>query len=397
MSLGKRTFYPTPKMREYVNDILETGRVSYGKYSRQFEQEFSRLHECKYGVLTNSGTDALRVALHTLKELHVWKDGDEVIAPALTFVATINAIIQNNLTPVLVDIDPETYQIDARLIEDKITSRTRAILPVHLFGFPCNMPAVSEIARLSNLKIVEDGCEIAFSSIMGKSANAWGDIGTASFYAAHIVSTGIGGMALTNNPNYARKLRSLVNHGLALDGLGEDYDPMLLGRLFRFDSIGYSARITEFEAALGLAQVEDWQPIRTQRQANYEKLYLALSDLEQAGYLRLLPPRSKDGYCPMMFPVTILSEMKHRIMKYLAKNDVGVRDALPLTNQPVYKGLLQEQDYPHAQFVNQHSFYLGCHPSMDADDLDKTVNTVCDFFSFRYGAQTRKRRLVSAL
>lgn len=375
------TFETTPKARRLVNQVLDSNRLSYGPVSQEFEQRFAAVHGCKYGVLSNSGTSSLLVALQTLKELHGWEDGDEVIAPALTFVATINTIIQNRLKPVLVDID-DYCGIDPNLIGAAITPRARAIMPVHLFGQPCDMQSIMTIADNHNIKVVEDSCEAAFTTVNGQSIDAWGDIGCHSFYMAHIITTGVGGIALTSNRDYAMKLRSLTNHGLSYWHLSnnEEFDPMMLSRHFVFDSIGHSMRITEIESALGLAQLEDWQDIVSKRQFNFAYLMDCLKPLENKGLIRLLKLRDCMTFCPMMFPIVTLTESKHGLMKYLTDNGIGVRDTLPLTNQPAYRGLFNEADYPKARIMNQSGLYCGIHQHLTQADLDYIIQMVLDYY-----------------
>ena len=129
-------FYTTPRMKELIDEVLTSGQISYGKMSRQFERIFARIHDTKYATLSNSGTSSLHVALQTLKELHGWEDGDEVLVPATTFVATANIVNHVDMIPVFVDIEPDSYGINPDLIEAKITDKTSAIIPVHLFGKP---------------------------------------------------------------------------------------------------------------------------------------------------------------------------------------------------------------------------------------------------------------------
>ncbi len=132
--IGTGTFVATERMRELINEALDSGRIAYGPLSQQFERDFSGLHGCKYGILSNSGTSSLHVALQALKEIHNWDDWDEVIVPSLTFVATINIVFHNRMKPVFVDVEPQTYGIDAALMNLAVTERTRAVIPVHLFG-----------------------------------------------------------------------------------------------------------------------------------------------------------------------------------------------------------------------------------------------------------------------
>ena len=151
------------KAKEYVNQVLDANRLSYGPFLQAFERDFSNLHDCKFGIISNSGTSSLQVALQALKDIHGWQDGDEVLVPAVTFVATSNIVLHNRMQPVFVDIEKDYYEIDPALIEAKITLRTRAIIVVHLFGQPCDMDPILNIAKKYNLKIIEDSCETMFA------------------------------------------------------------------------------------------------------------------------------------------------------------------------------------------------------------------------------------------
>ena len=179
----------------------------------QFERELASLHDCRFGLMCNSGTSALQIALAALKEVHGWKDGDEVLVPALTFVATSNVVLYNGLTPVFVDVEPDYYELDAAKIEARITERTRAIIPVHIAGLPCDMDPIMEIAARHGLRVVEDSCETMFSRYKGKAVGSFGDIGCFSTYAAHVITTGVGGLCVTSDPELNVILKSLMNHG----------------------------------------------------------------------------------------------------------------------------------------------------------------------------------------
>src|ERR1700733_6658434 len=149
--------------RNYVNDALDHNRLSSGKYTAAFEHLFSQYHDSRYGIFMNSGTSALQVALAALKEVYNYQDGDEVIVPATTFIATSNIVIQNRMKPVFVDVRPDTFNIDPTRIFDAITSRTRCIIPVHLFGLPADMQSVMTIARNRGIQVIEDSCETMFA------------------------------------------------------------------------------------------------------------------------------------------------------------------------------------------------------------------------------------------
>jgi len=161
--------------KKNVMQTLETTRLSYGPFSKKFESLFAQIHNTRFAIFCNSGTSALQLALVCLREKEGWKNGDEVLVPALTFVATSNIVIQNQMTPVFVDVDPLAYNMNPDLIEAKITSKTRAIIPAHLFGLPCDMDPILALAKKHKLKIIEDSCETMFVKYKGKPV---GSIGT---------------------------------------------------------------------------------------------------------------------------------------------------------------------------------------------------------------------------
>lgn len=390
--IGVGDFVTTPKMRALVNQVLDSGRLSYGPLCKEFERRFSALHGARYGVLSNSGTSSLQVALAALKELHGWHDGDEVIAPAVTFVASINTIIQNGLTPVLVDVDAFYYELDPALIEAAITPRTRAIMPVHLFGQPCDMAAIMEIARRHSLSIIEDSCESMFVKYQGPSVGSFGEVACFSFYVAHLLSTGVGGMSITSDPALAALMRSLVNHGrdgiyISIDDdsgkhgaeLGE-----MLSRRFKFERQGYSYRITELEAALGVAQLDDWPDMIAARQYNAAYLSSTLRDL--SGEIQLPVVRDDTESAWMMYPLVVLNDNKIGLTSYLEENGIETREMLPLINQPCYRGRFRPGDYPVAQWINESGFYIGCHRSLTIEDLDHISDVMHEYFKVKVTA-----------
>lgn len=380
--IGLGTFRATPKMRGLVNQVLDTGRISYGPMSQELEARFAALHGCKYGVLSNSGTSSLLVALQTLKELHGWQSGDEVIVPALTFVASVNVILQAGLKPVLVDCECNFYGINTDLLAKAITQNTRAIIPVHTFGQPCDMSVVSLMADIYRLRIIEDSCESMMVKHHGKPVGRWGDIACFSTYIAHLLVTGVGGLSITNNPDYAQYMRSLVNHGIDLSELpnGEAYDHSWLARKFRFVRVGHSFRLTELEAALGLAQLDDLLGIIARRQANARYLIEGLQGLEDRLQLPKVRPNTESSW--MMFCLVCRQEgVRDKLMTYLNEQGIGTRLALPLTNQPVYRGLWDENDYPVAAWMNKSAYYIGCHQSLTKEDLDYIIEKHYEFFS----------------
>ena len=197
--IGVGGFTLNARAKTLVNRALDDNRLSAGPLMERFERLIAHSHGCRFGLMCNSGTSALHIALAALKELHNWPDGAEVLVPAVTFVATANVVLYNNLTPVFVDVEPDYYDLDPAKIEERITPRTRAIMPVHLAGLPCDMDPITEMARRYNLRIVEDSAECMFATYKERPVGSFGDIGCFSTYAAHVISTGVGGLCTTND------------------------------------------------------------------------------------------------------------------------------------------------------------------------------------------------------
>lgn len=380
--VGVGTFTTTPRMRALVNQVLDSNRLSYGPMSRELEGRFAAAHGCRYGVLSNSGTSSLQVALQALKELGGWQDGDEVIVPAVTFVATVNVVLHNRLRPVLVDVNPCTYNIDPFLVKEALSERTRAIIPVHLFGHPADVNLLRRHALEGrpDIKIIEDSCECMYATHHGQSVGSLGDIACFSTYVAHLMTTGVGGIATTNNPEYAAKMRSLVNHGR--DGIYLDVDTEssreVIERRFHFESVGHSFRITELEAALGVAQLDEMPAIVRRRQSNARLLSAGLADLE--AHLQLPTIQHHSSHSFMMYPLVLLGDVKADFTHYLEQRGIETRDMLPLTNQPVYQDMIDPDDYPVADWINKRGLYIGCHQDLTTADIDYAIEVIRGYF-----------------
>ena len=370
--------------------MLGSGQISPGPYIREFEEKFARFHGCRYGVMLNSGTSALRIALACLKETYCWEDGDEVLVPAITFVATANVVLQNGLTPVFVDVDPHTYNINFSEIEKHVTHRTRAIIPVHLFGQPCNMTSVMRVARKHRLRVIEDSCESMFVRHGNKPVGSFGDIACFSTYAAHLLNTGVGGVAITKNLKFALTLRSLANHGrdaVYIPGhtsrqQSKKTTSMVISRRFRFVRLGYSFRATEFQAALGLAQLEQKKKMLLRRRAIAGRISKGLA--LYADHLQLPYTSQNVEHAFMMYPLVIKNPRisKKRLVEYLEQHGIETRDMLPLINQPVYTkrfGNL-EKKYPVAQWINNKGFYIGCHHGLTNGDVRYMLGVFAGYF-----------------
>lgn len=400
--LGVGTGDVGPLERRLVMDVLKKQRLSYGPYSRQFEETFSRFHNCNFGLLVNSGTSALRIAVAALKEAEHWSDNDEILCPAVTFVASSNVITMNGLRPVFVDVDPKIYNIDPVKIEAHITSRTRAIMVVHLFGQPADMDPIIKIARRHKLRIIEDSCETMFACYKGNVVGSFGDISCFSTYTAHMIVTGVGGLACTNNRKYATIMRSLANHGrdgiyMSMDDdqhLGQKQLAQVVSRRFNFIRLGYSFRATEMEAALGVAQLTRKDAIIAARQSNAAYFIRGLRDLER--YLQLPSWPSHSDHVFMVFPLVIRQSsgiQKKDLVIFLEEHNIETRNLVPLINQPIHRKLYGNQNsrYPVAHWINQNGFYIGCHQKMLRREMDYIIRVFHAFFEKKSNTASRKR------
>ena len=245
---------------KYLTDaFLSTWISSSGSYINKFEESFSTYSGCKYGVAVSNGTASLHLALLALGI----GEGDEVIVPDLTFAATINAVLHANATPVIVDVEESSWCIDPIEIKRAITSNTKAIIPVHLYGQVCDMDAIMSLARQFDLKVIEDCAEAHGAAYKGKKVGSFGDGGSFSFFGNKVITTGEGGMCTTNSKELNEKIRLLRDHGMSRS------------RRYYHEVIGYNYRLTNLQAAIGLAQLERIDVIHKNRKM-YEDIYRKL-------------------------------------------------------------------------------------------------------------------------
>lgn len=389
--IGVGGFAVSPLARRYVNEVLDSNRLSYGPFHRRFEAAFAAEHDSKHSVFCNSGTSALQIALQALKEKHGWADGDEVVVPSVTFIATSNIVLHNRMVPVFADVDPLTYTLDPAKFEAAITPKTRAVIPVHLLGLPADMDPISAIARKRGLSVIEDSAETMFAKYKGRKVGSLGDIGCFSTYIAHYIVTGVGGLATTSDPDLAVRLRSLMNHGRDSIYLSIDDDQGATGaklheivaKRFQFVSVGHSYRATELEAALGLAQLEEKDGIVAARTGMAARLSAGLKEFEGRLQLPFCPPGRDHTF--MLYGLVLKNEDKAPLVNFLEDRGVETRDLLPLLNQPVYKKMFGdiESKFPVAKSLNRSGFYIGCHQYMTENDADYVIAQFREYFRSR--------------
>ena len=311
---------------KYVTDAVQTGWISSaGKYVSEFEERFADYCGCKYGVAVCNGTVALHLALVAAGI----GEGDEVIIPDFTMIATAFAVCYTGARPVFVDADPETWNIDVSKIEEKITSKTKAIIPVHLFGLMCNMDAVADIARRHGLVVIEDAAEAHGAEYKGHRSGSVSNLAAFSFFANKNITTGEGGMVVTNDENIYNRLRYYKNVCFPLDG----------PRNYLHENIGYNYRMSNLVAAIGLAQVEKADEYKKMRIHNNELYHKYLKDV--SGIIFQFVP---DGYLSVSWMNAILVDAakyghtKEELCAYLKENYVDTRQLfMGMHRQPSLK------------------------------------------------------------
>lgn len=384
--------------KRYVLDALQQNRLSTGKYTRRLEQGFAAEHHVRHAVFCNSGTSALQIALGALRERYGYEDEDEVLVPAVTFIATSNIVLQNRLRPVFVDVDPRTYNIDPTRIPERITPRTRAVIPVHLFGFPCDMDPILELTQKHGLQVLEDSAETMFARYHGRPVGSFGELACFSTYIAHVLVGGIGGLVTTQEDDLALMCRSLMAHGrdhiyLNIDdddAIEDEQFKEIVKRRFNFIRLGYSYRATELEAAIALSEFEQWRENIRRRRQNGGRLIKLLKPLKPYLQLPFIPANTEHSF--MMFPIVVRDHTsRDKLALHLERRGIETRYLFPLLSQPVYRKLFPglEEEYPQAKKLTTQGLYFGCHQGLVEEDLQYVAECLTEFF------QAKSRKVVS--
>lgn len=333
--------------------FLSTWISSTGAYINRFEKDFSEYCGTKHGVAVSNGTVAIHLALLAL---NIGK-GDEVIIPDLTFAATINAVLHAGATPVIVDVEEESWCIDPKEIEKAITIKTKAIIPVHVYGQSCDMDKIMAIAKKHNLKVIEDAAEAHGAEFNGKRVGSFGDISCFSFFANKIITTGEGGMCLTNDDSLNDRMRVLRDHGMNKQ------------KKYWHDEVGYNYRMTNLQAAIGCAQLERVTEIIAERDLIEENYKKALTNLNLIQWQKQFPNRKK-----VVWLVSVLSEKKEKVMEKLKENGIDVRPFFyPLSEMPVYK------NYVFSSVISQKLSKIGLNfPTIENVDFENVKKSLAD-------------------
>lgn len=398
--MNKKTKIPfgtitvTEKSRELINEALSSNRLSSGKYVREFETRFAELIGTKQAVALSSGTDAVALALAVLYDFGANR-GDEIILPAMSFVATGNAVLQVGFTPVFVDIERETLNIDPSKIESAITEKTRAILPVHLMGKPARMDEIKKIAKKHNLYVIEDAAEAHGAAYRGENIGTLGDMAAYSLYIAHIITTIEGGIVTTNKPDFAEVLRSLRSHGRACkckscvlntaSARCEKRFKYGTDIRFVFERIGFSTKMNELEAAVGIGNLDIYNDILCKRRKN---LYYLIEKFEKFNpYLCTITKEPHEEIGPHALPIIVQEPAKFtrdQLVMHLEKEGIDSRNLFPsMPTQCIGFDFLGHKigDFPNAEYIGDNGIHIGVHQDLDKQQCDYILNVIEKFLS----------------
>lgn len=344
--------------KKAVAEVLESGMLVQGKKVEQLENEFSRIIGTRHAVATSNGTTALYLALLAAGI----GEGDEVITTPFSFIATTNAILFAKAKPVFVDIDMATFNIDADKIEEKITKKTKAILPVHLYGLPCNMEKIMKIAKKNNLLVIEDACQAHGAEFFGRKAGSFG-IGCFSLYATKNIMAGEGGILTTDSDKIDENARMLRNHGSK--------------KRYYHELIGFNFRLTDINAAIGLAQLNKLEEFTSKRIENAEVLS---SLINHKGIVTPIVPKGHK-HVFHQYTIRVTTEYpltRDELISHLNKNgiDSAVFYPLPIYKQQAYKGMFDNVKLKNVEQVCEEVISLPVHPMLQKAELKQIADAI---------------------
>jgi len=377
--------YGAPEVIEALESLMSTW-VTMGKKVKTFEARFAEYIGREHAVMVNSGSSANLLALTCIYDL---QPGDEIITPALTWATTVFPIAQVGAVPVLVDVERDSYNISPDAIRAAITPRTRAIMPVHLLGNPCNMSAITEIALVNHhdIYLIEDCCEAHGAEYHGKKVGSFGDAATFSFFFSHHISTIEGGMLLTNNSIWNDQWRSMRAHGWirdmstkdAIAAANPDIDPR-----FMFAYPGYNFRPTEIQGAFGIHQLPRLEGLIEIRRANAAYFNEALAPYQEWLMLPSEAPGTRHAH--FAYPLTVLEGApftKKELSQFLEAKGLETRqiEAGNMAQQPAMRMVnYRAGPLPNAEYIHRNSFFFGNHHGIGEVERKAIVSYFDEFF-----------------
>ena len=351
--------------KKYLNECIDTGWISSeGPFVKNIENVFSKTVDRNYGIAVSSGTAALDIAVEVLGV----GSGDEVILPSFTIISCIGQIIRSGALPVLVDSDPVTWNMDINQVKEKITERTKAIIVVHIFGLPVDMDPLLEIAKKYQIKVIEDAAQMHGQTYKGRPCGSFGDISTFSFYPNKHITTGEGGMVVTDDEQIAEDCKSLRNLC---------FQPK---KRFVHEKLGWNFRMTNMQAALGVAQLERLDEFVERKKEMGKKYMNGLSGIEG-----IQLPQPKTDYAENIYWVFGLVLDKsigfnaEEVINLLGERGIGCRPFFcPMHQQPVFRrmGLFNDGFFPVAEMLYKQGFYIPSGLALTVEQIDRVIKTV---------------------
>ncbi|MFW9935223.1 MAG: DegT/DnrJ/EryC1/StrS family aminotransferase [Candidatus Thorarchaeota archaeon] len=344
-----------------VTEVLESGMLTHksgaGSFTLRFEEAFARFVGAKHAIAVNSGTAALHAALLAFDV----KTGDEVIAPPFSFIATTNMVLLNGAKVVFADIAPDTYTLDPEKVKAAITPRTKAIMPVHLYGHPADMDPLKEMAEEHDIAIIEDACQAHGSKYRGRAVGTLGDVGCFSLYPSKVITTGEGGILTTNDDSLAERLRQIRTHGEI--------------RPYEYLQLGHNYRMPELQSAIGQAQMKRLPEFLNQRRANATYLTKHLEDLEGIRLPTEAPWATHNWY---LYTIRIPAPRnRDNIQKILFDSKIGaaIYYEVPLHLTPIYRRLFQYKEglMPVSEQAAKEVLSLPVHPALTEEEREWTM------------------------
>ncbi len=367
---GKLSEKAKKNLGELLNKDFSPTAIPW-KEAEFFAKDWGKLFNQNYNVAVSSGTSADIGALLSLYD-HGAERGDEIIIPSLAWISVLNAPLAAGFTPVFVDIERETLNINPYKIEEKITSKTKAIMPVHTMGKPCEMDKIIEIANAHKLFVIEDCCEAYGGKYKDKFLGTLGDLSTVSFYMAHLIWAGEGGMVSTNNEDLANSVLAVRNHGRKS---GSQYMDHFIP--------GLNLKMSDFHAVIGRAHIEDFWDTFNIRKRNLDYLVEQTRDLDNFAYFN--NEESHEIHCPHGFSLT-LKDPKfnyNKLYEYLQSKSINCKrnfGSMP-TQHKGFKFLgYKLGDFPEAEYVGDNGLHMGCHQGLKKEDLDHISEVLHDYF-----------------
>jgi len=357
--------------KKHLEEVVNSNIVSGGPKVKQFEDSWGALFNTEYNIAMSNGTAADIAACMSLYDFGA-KRGDEIIVPALAFAAVGNSVLAAGFKPIFVDIKRETMNIDPMKIEEKITPNTRAIMAVHSMGKPCVMDSIKEIAKNYNLRIIEDCCEAYGGRYKGMFNGTTGDVSTFSFYVAHIISCGDGGMVSTNNEEFEKVIRSVKDHGRKPGSL-----------YFNHERIGLNFRMNALVASIGLPEIEKFWKIFNQRKKNFYNLKNQTADLSDLIYFTEEEPH--EVLAPHAFSITLKDPKLnyHRLYNFLESKGIECKrnfGSMP-TQHKAFEFLGHKLgEFPEAEYVGENGLHFGIHQFLLKEDVTYASNILHEYF-----------------